>query len=87
MFSGHQVHFVRAALLTGAVAFFMLAMFLPHAKAEIEDAVVECRKTCVEQQCVAEYQTCMTKALGSPQSCRSIRQDCERSCVAEQCLP
>lgn len=74
------------ALIVMALA-VALAWSLTGALAEVEEQVVQCRKSCVEQQCVPEYHTCMTKTLGSPSSCRVIREDCERSCVAVQCLP
>ena len=74
-----------ALLIVALIA--ALAWSLTGAVAEIEEQVLQCRKTCVEEQCVPEYHTCMTKTLGSPSSCRTIREDCEKSCVSTLCLP
>lgn len=53
---------------------------------DIEEQVAQCRKDCVEQECLPQFTTCIGKDQKAKPACEAERTTCEQRCIQVDCM-
>jgi hypothetical protein len=52
----------------------------------IEAEVEQCRKDCIETTCAPQFRSCVNASGEASQTCKTMRDDCEKRCVEVDCM-
>jgi len=52
----------------------------------IEAEVEQCRKDCSETTCAPQFRSCVNSSGEASQTCKTLREDCEKRCVEVDCM-
>ncbi|OYW53899.1 MAG: hypothetical protein B7Y80_00185 [Hyphomicrobium sp. 32-62-53] len=52
----------------------------------IEAEVEQCRKDCIETTCAPQFRSCVNSSGEASQTCKTLREDCEKRCVDVDCM-